>query len=422
MITSIRIDNFKTFNQPVELSLIANNMSKKFFTNYVSVGKTGILKSLGIYGKNNVGKTCVISAIKVIKQILLGKVGIECQPNIFSGNPVISLGVSFVQNGKGYDFDFKYNILTSEYISEKYCCFDFDKPKNKKILLSRDTKTKEFKCENPKVQQILPYLSTNSIALLGINYEFVAGLKKIYTDFANKILIFDDSNYIPLDLTLSVMKNNDQMSEKIAEFLKLADVEIEGFEYDKNKALVFDKDNAKVSIKTVEDPSKVKDVLKLGDKLDYLKLISYHKNQGVPFLIFDSKGTQKVAGMASYIIENLQNGGTLFIDELDSGLHFKLSRAIVAMYNSLQNTKGQLVFTTHDLNLMDCKRMFRKDQIWFADKDENNTYLYSLADFVARDGVRSDADIQNIYKSGVLSNLPEPDLVSLLINGDEDEE
>ncbi len=51
------------------------------------------------------------------------------------------------------------------------------------------------------------------------------------------------------------------------------------------------------------------------------------------------------------------------VEELDSSIHFKLTRAIVAMFNNELNTSAQMIFTVHNINLMDCKRMFRKEQI-----------------------------------------------------------
>ena len=84
-----------------------------------------------------------------------------------------------------------------------------------------------------------------------------------------------------------------------------------------------------------------------------------YKGVHVPSMIFDSTGTKKIAAIASYVIEALEQGRILVVDELDSSIHFKLTRAIVAMFNNELNTSAQMIFTVHDINLMDCKRMFR---------------------------------------------------------------
>ena len=90
----------------------------------------------------------------------------------------------------------------------------------------------------------------------------------------------------------------------------------------------------------------------------------------------------------------------------------------MSLFNNELNTKAQMIFTAHDGTLLDCKRLFRKDQIWFADKNDKGAYIYPLKSFTAQeDGVRSDSDLLEMYKHGVVGALPEPDLISVLIGG-----
>ena len=157
--------------------------------------------------------------------------------------------------------------------------------------------------------------------------------------------------------------------------------------------------------------------LNLPDSImDQIRLVSTYKGIQVPSMIFDSTGTKKIAALASYVIEALEKGRILIIDELDSSLHFKLTRAIVAMFNNELNTKAQMIFTAHDISLMDCKKLFRKEQIWFVHKDKYNVYFYSLANFTAQQGVRETTDIIEKYKKGALGAIPEPDLINTLIS------
>ena len=74
-----------------------------------------------------------------------------------------------------------------------------------------------------------------------------------------------------------------------------------------------------------------------------------------------------------------------------------------------------IIFTAHDVSLMDCKKLFRKEQIWFVHKDEEGVYLYSLADFTAKDGVRDTTDIIEKYNRGVLGAIPDPDMIETLL-------
>lgn len=104
------------------------------------------------------------------------------------------------------------------------------------------------------------------------------------------------------------------------------------------------------------------------------------------------------------------------VDELDSSIHFKLTRVIVAMFNNALNTSAQMIFTVHDINLMDCKKMFRKEQIWFVHKDERGVYVDSLAVFTVQQGVRDTTDIMEKYRRGVLGALPDPELIRFLLD------
>ena len=158
-------------------------------------------------------------------------------------------------------------------------------------------------------------------------------------------------------------------------------------------------------------------VLDIPDQImDKIRLVSTYRGVPVPSMLFDSTGTKKIAAMASYVIEALEQGRILVVDELDSSIHFKLTRAIVAMFNNELNTDAQMIFTVHDLNLMDCKRLFRKEQIWFVNKDEEGTYVYSLSDFTAEDGVRDTSDIIEKYRKGAFAALPDPELIYSLLS------
>lgn len=177
-----------------------------------------------------------------------------------------------------------------------------------------------------------------------------------------------------------------------------------------------DMDQIKIDDRT-ENEKPDEEVLNMREKLmEQIRLVSTYKGVKVPSLIFDSTGTKKIATLASYIIEGLEKGRILIVDELDSSIHFKITRAIVAMFNNELNTNAQMIFTVHDINLMDCKRMFRKEQIWFVHKDQDGVYVYSLADFTARQGVRDTTDLMEKYRKGALGALPDPELINSLLD------
>ena len=90
MILSIRANNYLVYSDEVELSLRANMKIKRMVTNTVPVGDLHVLKSVGVYGANNVGKTCLVRAIQSIKNVLLSFVA-EVPANLFTGNYICGL-------------------------------------------------------------------------------------------------------------------------------------------------------------------------------------------------------------------------------------------------------------------------------------------------------------------------------------------
>jgi AAA15 family ATPase/GTPase len=118
----------------------------------------------------------------------------------------------------------------------------------------------------------------------------------------------------------------------------------------------------------------------------------------------ESHGTRKLFLLAGPLLDMLLNGRTLFVDELDARLHPLITSTIIKLFNSERtNAKNaQLIFTTHDTNLLD-RKLLRRDQIWFVEKDSQAaTHLYSLAEYK----VRNDASFEKDYVSGRYGAIP----------------
>ncbi len=411
MIIEIRAKNCYAFENEITFSMKADMRYKKFGTNVHKVKNFNILKSAGIYGPNNVGKTCLIKCMRAIKAVLLNKKN-NLMPNIFTECTVCELGVTFVALGRTFSYDFKYDTEKQAYIYESFSEIFKDQYNNEKEVcwLKKDSIGEVYECLDKDVQNMISVMSNNTLLCYIIDtskFEHVDEMKQILVGFAKKIDIIIMNN-IPMQHTIDLMKNKNQLQEKVVEFIKNADLYMDNFEF---------VDIEKIQRKTSDDQEKPEEkVLDIPENImDQIRLVSTYKGVHVPSMLFDSTGTKKIAAIASYVIEALEQGKILIVDELDSSIHFKLTRAIVAMFNNELNTSAQMVFTVHDINLMDCRRMFRKEQIWFIHKDEDSVYLYSLADFTAQQGVRDTTDVVEKYKKGVLGALPDPELINSLL-------
>ena len=111
------------------------------------------------------------------------------------------------------------------------------------------------------------------------------------------------------------------------------------------------------------------------------------------------------------MIRAFQKGKIILIDEIDSSLHTVLTKSLIALFNNEENKNTQLITTSHDLLLLDTDYLFRKDQIWFIYKDNEEIYLYSLDDIKANDGARNKTMIS--YLKGMFGALPNPKIGEL---------
>lgn len=122
----------------------------------------------------------------------------------------------------------------------------------------------------------------------------------------------------------------------------------------------------------------------------------------------ESAGNKKIFDLAGVLLMAFNMGNTPFlivIDEIDSNFHPSLLIKLIKMFNNPKTNKNnsQLLFTSHDTNLMSPSIM-RRDQFYFAEKQEDeSTRLYSLADLR---GIRNDADFAKQYLAGYYGALP----------------
>ena len=133
----------------------------------------------------------------------------------------------------------------------------------------------------------------------------------------------------------------------------------------------------------------------------------------------ESNGTQRLFRLAGPIYAALRDGRCLWIDELDTGMHHWLLRAIVKMFQDpATNPNGaQLLFTTHDAALMD-STLFRRDQIWIVEKDAaQGSQLYSLVDFEDKPRKSQPRKSQPLFKaflSGRFGGVPQLDEAAIM--------
>lgn len=412
MLIELRAKNCFSFSDEIRFSTKADMRNKKFSSNVHTENNFNILKTVGIYGPNNTGKTCLVKCIRSAKNILLNQKP-RILPNIFQESSICQLGITFLEKGRKFSYDFWYDDKKEEYPYEKFAEITRDQYGNEKetVWLLKDIINGNCQYGDEDLLKMMPLISQSNLLFYLVDsskFQQMAEMKRIVTTFASRIDIVNMNN-IPLKRTINLMKNQNDLQRKVVEFIKNSDLYMDDFEYVdmENIRVKMDSDEEKPEEKALDIPEQI---------MDQIRLVSVYRGVAVPSVLFDSTGTKKIAALASYIIEGIEQGRILVVDELDSSIHFKLTRAIVAMFNNELNTNAQMIFTVHDINLMDCKKMFRKEQIWFVHKDDTGIYVYSLAEFTAQQGIRDTTDIMEKYRKGVLGALPDPELIRSLLS------
>ena len=409
MLLSIKIKNYKTFKNEIEMSFMADMRIKRFASNTIDINNHNILKVSGIYGPNNTGKSCLIEALYSLRMIMLNKNTIEFY-NSFYDNHITEFEVLYEINNNIYRYIVHYDSFNLEYVYEKLDKVinnDYDNFTYEKIF-SRSKDKIDINLLN--FNRIPISLLNNSIPIfmmLSLEGTKLGEAQRDYIDFANSIKMINMELPIAINKTIALLQKDPKANRFITSFAKNCDLNIQDFGYSSD--VVSDVDISKKVSKYFNDDISSKEMLKIWSK---------HHDHVVPSVLFDSVGTRKIIALAGYIYDSITNGGVLLIDELDSSLHHTIIRAIIALFNNLLNEKAQLIFSTHDALTMDLRKLFRKDQIYLTDIDKNgdNVLIHLSEKFTAREenGIRGNENITEYYLKGRFGGVPSPDLFESL--------
>ena len=129
----------------------------------------------------------------------------------------------------------------------------------------------------------------------------------------------------------------------------------------------------------------------------------------------ESQGTRKIIMLLPLLWIAVRSPGDLIllVDELDNSLHTQLTKTLIQgfLHTCTNRTRAQLIFTTHDLLLMDCNELLRRDEIWITDKSiDGESTLIGLPEYR---GVMHDEDIRKSYLEGRFGGIPQLDSFTL---------
>ena len=295
MLIELRAKNCFSFSDEIRFSTKADMRNKKFSSNVHTENNFNILKTVGIYGPNNAGKTCLVKCIRSAKNILLNQKP-RIMPNIFQESTICQLGITFLEEGREFSYDFWYDDKKEEYPYEKFAEITKDQYGNEKetVWLLKDIINGNCQYGDEDLLKMMPLISQSNLLFYLVDsskFQQLAEMKRIVTKFASRIDIVNMNN-IPLKRTINLMKNQNDLQRKVVEFIKNSDLYMDDFEYvDIDKIRVkMDSDEEKPEEKALDIPEQI---------MDQIRLVSNYRGIAVPSVLFDSTGTKKIAALAS---------------------------------------------------------------------------------------------------------------------------
>lgn len=421
MLIQFSVRNFRTFKEKATLNLNASNYDKdtREAENIIVNSKYNlrIHKGAVIYGANASGKSKFIEALLFMKNFTISsskesQKGDKISTDSFklsleTENEPSEFEVLFTFKDEIYRYGFEVN--KNEVVSE----WLYHKPNTKEIeLFYRDYQN--FETHDRKFQKgatlVKEALIRNNALLLSVAAQFNE------ENASNVLIWFQKLNFISgLDersfknTTISKVKDAKEKS-KVLELLKMADLGIQDIKY-REIAFEFPSEVEKKQFLEFKESLKDFDSEAFSDiSTSHKKFDEEKKKIGeVEFSMKndESAGTQRFFYLTGPIIDALENGEIIFADELDTKIHPNLVCKIVSLFNSkeLNPNNAQLIFNTHDTNLLS-SGLFRRDQVWFTEKDKfGEARLYSLADFKS-DEVRKTEAFEENYIRGKYGAVP----------------
>lgn len=410
MLLMFRVRNFASFKEEVVLDMRA--MSYKDMKEHViESGDSKALKTMAIFGKNASGKSNLISAIFYFKNFVYNQLfnqeieendsskinrGLNVRRNRFK------LSDEYVKDSE-FEILFKYkdNIYQYGFVIE-------DLPDNKSYIIKEEwllyndksvyergkgklTFGRKYEGELKRIEKY-----RDDRLYIGVLDYFSTGLVKEIVDNFKEYLKSGLNIHFELFLEASVkgvvsnvsysrrLLEEPEYKKEVEKFIRIADVGIEGLSIRKSAE---DDENDSVEVYTIHNMYDDR-----GEKA----------GQEEFEMSMESSGTIRYFSFIQYVLNIMEKGGVFIVDEMSARLHPALVKFIVDLFQSDKNKKAQLIFTTHDITLMD-RRQFRRDEIAFVDKDKRGvSSLYTLADI----RVRSDASFAKDYMAGKYGAIP----------------
>jgi len=410
MLLEFRVRNFRSFKNETVLSLVASRDRSLEATNTIETHIPSVPRavlSAVIYGANASGKSNLMRALQLMRGMVVESATL--QPNLpinvqpfrldekSAADPTL-FEVTALLNGTRYQYGFEFTPM--RVMSEWLLVYQKSKPQkwfDRRFDGRGDKETFEFSTHLAGAKRTWQEATRPNALFLStaaqLNSESLAALHRWFAETLN---VFLDGGQVPPIFSTQMIQTNPGQAQ-IKSLLSRADMAITSISAQAIKArrqsFMLDPANGVAG-------SKVEDAEILLPRFTHTI-----GSMSADFELDDeSQGTQKLFALAGPILDILEKGRILAVDELDRSLHPLLVRQIIETFqSSVANPHGaQLIFTTHDTAQIDSS-LLRRDQIWFTEKGRDQaSELVPLIEFSPRKGEALDKG----YLAGRYGGVP----------------
>lgn len=434
MLIEFTVGNYRSFRDKKTFTMVATAEKEHEYENVFECGKLNLLKSAGIYGPNSSGKSNFINALSKMKDLIINsqKESQAGQPiNIepFLLNPRTEAEPSYFEivfyskyAQKRYRYGFEAN---RKGIISEWLFYTPDKPYGREVFLF-EREGDRFDIGNQLKAEAngLGSRTRPNALFLSVLAQFNSKTAIDVMGWFLRLAILSGINDIALgQFTAEALFDG---KKSILDFIKQFDLGFDRIDVSKEDIPKSKKDAFLNLLHLL--PDEIRNDVNLSSSVT--KVNTSHKRyndngQDVGETYFDmeiheSDGTQRIFALAWPLLDVLNSGMVLVIDELEARLHEKLIKRIIQLFNSrFPNRKNaQLIFATHNLSILSSE-FFRRDQIYLVEKDKYGASdLFSLSDIK---GVTNKEKFSKEYmlgKYGAIPYLEDLDTLGDLFDGE----
>jgi AAA15 family ATPase/GTPase len=430
MLLRIKIKNYLSFYNESTFDMFPN-LKRTTFPNHIYDDKdVPLLKQAVIYGANGSGKSNLLSAICFIKDFAIKRKFIT--EDILSKNKFrlrsnentdpIKISIEFKNETNYYIYSVSLNLDT---INEELYLSGIGIADNVLVYRRTGNKVESNEISSDEIFNATTKLLENNpySSLLSLNEEFPIlndkNLKVVFNWFNEKLKTLHLTRILPS--LIDLMSRNEALLKFANHIFDKIGLGVKSLEIKSDKLNDLLNSN-------FEDAPKIREILKKNieagsgiTKMQFEKIlftiVKEKDEQLIKRFIFkqtgfddyignmdiadQSDGTVKILNLIPALYDAIEKDNVICIDEIENSIHPSLITALIAYYSNSQS-KGQLIFTTHETELLNQQKYMRSDEVWFTEKHNGDTKLYSLNDFKEHNTI----NIKNGYLEGRYGGIP----------------